>query len=896
MAKHTIPIRTQVEIDGISTPESGEMVLNSDTGKLQIYDGSSWQNYDDAKSILGVTVDDTNITDGFVLSYNSTSGDLEYVDAGNASVNWTSVSSDIIPSDDLTYSLGSSSNQWQDLYVGPGSIYVNNKKVIEDNAGTIRFTTDTDQNLAIETAGTGDISFSADAGNLEFKSTVSILAGKKVISSDGNGISFGNSINFDVGKGIDGTAIISGTIPWDHLDNSIPGTSLAEFAIDADAVSHVILKNIGGTLYVRNQDDNDDANLVVKNLTVNGTTTTVNSETVNIADNIITLNSDVSGTPSQDAGIEVNRGSATNASLIWDEAADTWKIGLSGSESAILVEGDAVGGLWTDADPDIYYDTGNVGIGGSPSHPLHIQSTLGPSGGPPIFAVESSRPVFFMSSTAANYGFNFELNEAGSAKLQKRDAAGNFQDNFMTMEYGDNSVVFPSGNVAIGDISPSYTLDVDGDINLTGDLRQNGSIVSFGGGSSLWTDDGDGSISYSGDVDVTGDVKINGTPASTAMLVQYENTSGEISIDVAYSNVDSRPLYVTSKSRGTLSSREALQADDKIGSLGFKGYDGSAFQLAGIVEAFVDGTPTSGSALPTRLSFVTGTNAGDRQERLQIKNDGVIRFNDAFSFPTSDGTNGQVLKTDGSGNLTWQDDLGGAGSSLWANDGDGSISYTGDVDIIGTSNSAQFNDNGLDLIDGGLYFNGIMTIDANGDLVNSPDVLNMNETITIGDYIDAPIDTDMFGMLVSNALEITSAKATLGSSATTDLTLTLYKNDVSEATITITTGNTISTSTGFPVSYTQDDTIRLESSGGNDGANLYYYLKGKTTSGGPENIFYYSGTNVGLNTTTPASKFSVDGDIEVETVGNGYIVPSPDGTRYRIRVENDGAVVTEAIA
>ena len=57
---------------------------------------------------------------------------------------------------------------------------------------------------------------------------------------------------------------------------------------------------------------------VTGNLTVSGTTTTVNTETINLADNIITLNSNATGTPSQNAGIEVERGDSTNVSLVWD--------------------------------------------------------------------------------------------------------------------------------------------------------------------------------------------------------------------------------------------------------------------------------------------------------------------------------------------------------------------------------------------------------------------------------------------------------------------------------------------------------------------------------------------------------------------------------------------------
>ena len=63
------------------------------------------------------------------------------------------------------------------------------------------------------------------------------------------------------------------------------------------------------------------------NLTVSGTTTTVNTATLDVADNQITLNSDVTGTPSENAGIVVNRGSSADKSLLWDEGTDKWTVG-----------------------------------------------------------------------------------------------------------------------------------------------------------------------------------------------------------------------------------------------------------------------------------------------------------------------------------------------------------------------------------------------------------------------------------------------------------------------------------------------------------------------------------------------------------------------------------------
>ena len=81
------------------------------------------------------------------------------------------------------------------------------------------------------------------------------------------------------------------------------------------------------------------------NLTVSGTTTTVNTETVTIADNQIVLNSNYSGsTPTENAGIEVNRGGGTepNKTLVWDETADKWTVGTE-TFVANTFEGDLTG-------------------------------------------------------------------------------------------------------------------------------------------------------------------------------------------------------------------------------------------------------------------------------------------------------------------------------------------------------------------------------------------------------------------------------------------------------------------------------------------------------------------------------------------------------------------------
>ena len=67
--------------------------------------------------------------------------------------------------------------------------------------------------------------------------------------------------------------------------------------------------------------------IVTGDLTVNGDVTTLNTATMNVEDNIFVLNSNVTGTPSTNSGLEVERGTYTNASIYWNESANKWYVG-----------------------------------------------------------------------------------------------------------------------------------------------------------------------------------------------------------------------------------------------------------------------------------------------------------------------------------------------------------------------------------------------------------------------------------------------------------------------------------------------------------------------------------------------------------------------------------------
>ena len=77
--------------------------------------------------------------------------------------------------------------------------------------------------------------------------------------------------------------------------------------------------------------------VITGDLTVNGTTTTVNSNTVAVGDNILVLNSDETGTPSQNAGIEIERGTSSNVALRWNETSDKWETTIDGTNYYVLL-------------------------------------------------------------------------------------------------------------------------------------------------------------------------------------------------------------------------------------------------------------------------------------------------------------------------------------------------------------------------------------------------------------------------------------------------------------------------------------------------------------------------------------------------------------------------------
>ena len=134
------------------------------------------------------------------------------------------------------------------------------------------------------------------------------------------------------GDGLTGGGTIDASVTL-----NVVATADAGLTVTADAIAfknyssltqnRIMMWGAGGQLenapITRTVDQSSNETITINgNLVVTGSTTSVNSNEVNIGDSIIKLNSDEVGAPSQNAGFEVERGTSDNVSFLWDETAD----------------------------------------------------------------------------------------------------------------------------------------------------------------------------------------------------------------------------------------------------------------------------------------------------------------------------------------------------------------------------------------------------------------------------------------------------------------------------------------------------------------------------------------------------------------------------------------------
>lgn len=293
-----------------SSPGTGQIYFNSTAGDKSIYfyDGTSWVDVGgDLRSIVAgnaISVSGTRDITVNVLYDDSSIGkngsNQLYIKAGG-------VTNAMLVNSAITVTAGAG-------LTGGGSISLGSSTTLDIGAGT--GITVNANDVALDTASTRNTDHSA------------------VVLTAGAGLTGGGDITasrtFDIGGGA-GITVGANDIAVTGAAGLTPNT----------------LSKWDGTGFANSTITDDGTTVTIGgNLTVTGVTTTVNSNTVNIGDNIIVLNSDETGTPSQDAGIEVERGTSTNVTLLWDETNDRWTVGAYNFVAANFV-GDLIGNAAT---------------------------------------------------------------------------------------------------------------------------------------------------------------------------------------------------------------------------------------------------------------------------------------------------------------------------------------------------------------------------------------------------------------------------------------------------------------------------------------------------------------------------------------------------------------------
>ena len=329
-----------VEIGGVTTVNTygGAVVLNADDvlEKASSPNNLYFTNARARAALSGTGSISYSSSTGVITTTQSITTAATPTFAGLTLTGNMGITGNITPSASNTYSLGTASYPWKDVFVGPGTLYVNGKAVIQDTSGTMTFSTDTDQNMRITTAGTGVLQLGSSSTLTAVSGTLQIQSGKNITDSAGVAVSFGNAINMNTAKitGVGTPSASTDAATKGYVDTTVGALSTSSITQGNTSVSvtdtgtgSITLTADGSTAMTA-----DATGVTISgNLTVNGTTTTVNSNTINLADNIITLNSDWTGSASQNAGVEVERGDDTNVSLRWNEGSDIWQFTNDGA-------------------------------------------------------------------------------------------------------------------------------------------------------------------------------------------------------------------------------------------------------------------------------------------------------------------------------------------------------------------------------------------------------------------------------------------------------------------------------------------------------------------------------------------------------------------------------------
>jgi len=325
------------------TPATGQIYFNTGDSTLRVYNGTSWDIYSTT------TGDITAVTAGDGLTGGGTSGDVTLnvnVDNSSLEINADalrvkalgvtnsmlagSIENAKLTNSSIGFTAGAGIANLSSTALG-GSVTISVDRVLEDLDTLGPATADGQMIVATgagafqyESGATLRASIGVDPAGTDNSTDVTLnTTSHDYLSLSGQEITLGTIENNDLANSsitIDGTSVsLGGSVTTDNDDVSNANllTALANLESSGGAADQNI---VIGT-------DSGDTIVITGNLQVSGTTTTVNSETVNIADNNIVLDSNnATSAPIDGAGITISGGTGNDVGLKWVAASTQFNL------------------------------------------------------------------------------------------------------------------------------------------------------------------------------------------------------------------------------------------------------------------------------------------------------------------------------------------------------------------------------------------------------------------------------------------------------------------------------------------------------------------------------------------------------------------------------------------
>lgn len=239
-------------------------------------------------------------------------------------------------------------------------------------------------------------------------------------------------------------------------------------------------------------------NLTVKgDLIVQGAAVVLDIASLEVEDNMILLNRNQvgSGVTAGTAGIRIDRGDATDFVAIFDESDDLFKVGFLGAEKIVATRDWAAASnhdaaaITTGILPIARGGTGVEYSTGTGSNVLShsptltgtvtasiINATTVTGNGAGISNIDAGNIASgILPTTRGGTGVIYSTGTGSNVLSHSPTLTGTLAASNITA-----TNIYTTSNMGVGKNNPLYSLDVTGDINFTGTLRQNGTAFTSG--------------------------------------------------------------------------------------------------------------------------------------------------------------------------------------------------------------------------------------------------------------------------------------------------------------------------------------------------------------------------------------------------------------------------------